>query len=63
MVHKVDIYREYGFDPEVSEINRKARKERWREDNEEYLKVKREAKRRDERITALKKIGGTKNEV
>lgn len=64
VIHRVEIYREYGFDPEVSGRRTKERKEKWREENQEYIGVKREAYRRDNRIkaltVALKKVGGGK---
>jgi len=55
-IHRVEIYRQYGYDPEVSGIRTKERKAKWRKENQEYIAVKREAYRRDDRIEALKRL-------
>lgn len=56
VVHRIDVFNEYGFDKEVSQIRRREWKKKWREDNQDYIKADREERRRNKRIADL---GGT----
>jgi len=54
MVHQIDVYQEYGFDPEVSRDRRLKWKKQWRKDNQEYIKADREERRRNKRLADIK---------
>jgi hypothetical protein len=54
VLHQVEVYREYGYVPEVSREKKLERGRRWREANEDKVREDREAKERDRRIKILK---------
>ena len=54
LIHKVDVFNEFGFDPEVSHKRKLARQTRWRETNRDNIRDKRTNDRLEERIRQLK---------
>jgi hypothetical protein len=54
VLHQVEVYREYGYVPEVSREKKLERGRRWREANEDKVREDREEKERDRRIKLLK---------
>jgi hypothetical protein len=61
MLHKIEVYQEYGYNPEVSRGKRLERGIKWREDNEEYVVEARAEKERNRRLNVLRgEMGGTK---
>lgn len=62
LIHRIDVYNEYGYDPEVSRIRTRARKKKWRDENQDYIVQKREEYRLDHQTERLKKLMEEDNE-
>lgn len=58
MMHKIEVYREYGFVPEVSREKRLERGRRWRDVNQDEIREKRDAKERERRIEVIRQEEG-----
>jgi hypothetical protein len=54
LAEKVSRYNEWGADPEVAEVRRKASRKKWRENNRDKIRDRSEDKRISERIKLLK---------